>query len=122
MNRVLVWTGFALALPTILGGMANAALEAFAGDWPFTATLALVCWALAFAEGVWRRGRKRRAERGHDMRHWRIDLQKADRDWSVEILTLAAEVVEENGRVTFGKDEADAIRDVLARLKLGATA
>lgn len=122
MNRVLVWTGFALAIPTIIGGMANAALEAFAGDWPFTATLALVCWTLALAEAAWCRAQKRRAARGYDMAYWRIDPQKAGRDRSVEILTLAADLVDGNGRVTVGQEEAKAIRDVLARLKLGASA
>lgn len=51
---------------------------------------------------------------------WRIDpddLAPADeRDWPVEILTLAADIVDEHGRATFGADEARAIRAVLRRL------
>lgn len=42
------------------------------------------------------------------------------RDWSVEILTLAADLVDEHGTVTFKTDEARAIRDVLGRLNIGA--
>lgn len=40
------------------------------------------------------------------------------RDWSAEILTLAADLIDENGRVVVGKDEAKAIRDVLQRLDI----
>lgn len=38
------------------------------------------------------------------------------RDWSVEILTLAADLLDRHERVTFGRDEAMALRDVLGRL------
>lgn len=43
------------------------------------------------------------------------------RDWSVEILTLAADLLDEHGQVRFGKDEAKAIRNVLGRLSKGET-
>lgn len=51
---------------------------------------------------------------------WHYDptepAEPVERDWPVEILTLAADIVDENGRATFGADEAKAIRAVLDRL------
>lgn len=40
----------------------------------------------------------------------------ARRDWSVEILTLAADLADRHGRAAFGADEAKAIRDILGRI------
>jgi hypothetical protein len=41
-----------------------------------------------------------------------------DRDWALELLTLTADLIDRDGRASFGPDEAWAIREILARLDL----
>lgn len=65
----------------------------------------------------WRSRQPMTEEEHRLMGTWPAGRLGPDRDWSVETLELAAELIERWGHVTFGKDEAIAIRDVLARLE-----
>ena len=100
--------GIAMAAPVAFGAAAGTAVEAFHGRSTTAGLWALTFFAAMLIAMAWEAWQARRARQA---------LRHAERDWSVRMLTLAADIIDDSGRATFGSDEKRAIRDVLERLK-----